>query len=100
MALQILLSILAVGSVIAFLAYPIVKGVDESEVDAVRAELEDAKQAKYREIRDAELDYRSGKLTEEEWRETDRDLRREAMAILAKIDEGSAAAPKTDPTPG
>ena len=100
MALQVLLSILVVGTVIAVLAYPVINGVNEPEADAVRAELEDAKQAKYREIRDAELDFRAGKLTEAEWQETDRDLRREAMVILAKIDEGTPAEPKTDATPG
>jgi hypothetical protein len=107
MALQVVLSLLVVGSVVAALAYPIFNGVDEPEADAVRAELEDAKQAKYREIRDAELDFRAGKLTEDEWRETDRDLRREAMLILAKLDAGSvafpsepAAAPATEKAPG
>ena len=104
MALQIVLAVLVIGAIVATLAYPIINGVNEPEADAVRAELEDAKQAKYREIRDAELDFRAGKLTEAEWQETDRDLRREAMVILAKIDEGKPAAAtaesKTDPTPG
>ena len=100
MALQILLAVLVVSAVIATLAYPVIRGVDEPAADAVRAELEDAKQAKYREIRDAELDFRAGKLTDEEWQETDRDLRREAMAILAKIDEGSTASQKSNPAPG
>lgn len=104
MALQILLAILVVGAVVATLAYPVINGVDEPIADAVRAELEDAKQAKYREIRDAELDLRAGKLTEAEWQETDRDLRREAMAILAKIDAGTSADPEQisqgDPKPG
>lgn len=86
MALQILLSMIVVGAVITALAWPILRGVDEPEIDAVRAELEDAKQAKYRQIRDAELDYRSGKLTTEQWEETDRELRREALQILAKMD--------------
>jgi hypothetical protein len=93
MALQVLLSLLVAGAVIATLAYPLIKGVNESETDAGRAELEVAKQAKYREIRDAELDYRAGKLTETEWQETDSDLRREAMAILAKMDAGDARQP-------
>ena len=35
---------------------------------AQRADLEAAKEAKYREIRDAELDYRTGKLAREDWR--------------------------------
>ena len=33
-------------------------------MSAERAELEAAREAKYREIRDAELDYRTGKLSE------------------------------------
>ena len=99
MALQILLSILVVGGVIAAIALPVLRGVDEPEADAIRAELEIAKQAKYREIRDAELDYRSGKLTEEQWHETDDELRREAMTILAKIDTGKPLAEKNGAGP-
>jgi hypothetical protein len=50
------------------------------------AELEARKEAKYREIRDAELDYRTGKLSPEDHRTLDRALRREAIAILEEID--------------
>jgi hypothetical protein len=50
------------------------------------AALEAAKEAKYREIRDAELDYRMGKLSEEDWKAADRELRQQAMAILRDID--------------
>ena len=50
------------------------------------AELEARKEAKYREIRDAELDYRTGKLSQEDHRALDRSLRREALAILEEID--------------
>lgn len=86
MILQVLLSIAVVGSIVTFLAWPVLKGVDERVVDAERRELEDAKQAKYREIKDAELDHKSGRMTEDQWRETDKELRREALQILAKID--------------
>jgi uncharacterized protein (UPF0218 family) len=86
MILQVLLSIATVGGVVTFIAWPVLKGVDEKVVDAVRAELEDAKQAKYREIKDAELDHKAGRMTEEQWEQTDRELRREAMQILEKID--------------
>jgi hypothetical protein len=55
--------------------------------DARRAELEAAKEAKYREIRDAELDLRMGKLSEEDHRAIDRELRAEAIAILRELDE-------------
>ena len=50
------------------------------------AELEAAKEAKYREIRDAELDHRMGKLSREDWRAVDRDLRAEAIEILRELD--------------
>jgi hypothetical protein len=51
------------------------------------AELRAAKEAKYREIRDAELDHRTGKLSDEDWRDLDRQLRREAVAVLRRLDE-------------
>jgi hypothetical protein len=52
-----------------------------------RASLEAAKEAKYREINDAELDHRMGKLSEADWRELDRELRAQAIAILRELDE-------------
>jgi hypothetical protein len=55
--------------------------------NSLRTELETAKQAKYREIRDAELDHRMGKLSEADWRAIDRELRAEAAEILRRLDE-------------
>ncbi|MBJ7458279.1 MAG: hypothetical protein JHD02_03735 [Thermoleophilaceae bacterium] len=86
MILEILLTIAMIVAVVTFLAWPIFNGVDERVVDSARAELEDAKQAKYREIKDAELEHKAGRMTEEQWQLTDRELRREAMQILARID--------------
>ncbi len=54
--------------------------------EAERAELEARKEAKYREIRDAEADRASGKLTDEDFRRIDRELRGEAIEILKRID--------------
>ncbi len=51
------------------------------------AELEARKEAKYREIRDAEMDLRTGKLSPEDHRELDRALRAEAVVILKALDE-------------
>jgi hypothetical protein len=59
---------------------------EDAEV-ARREDLEAAKEAKYREIRDAELDLRTGKLSEADWRVIDRDLRAEAMELLRRLDE-------------
>jgi hypothetical protein len=50
------------------------------------AELEAAREAKYREIRDAELDHRTGKLSDADYEALDSTLRAEAIAILHSID--------------
>ncbi|HEY4812674.1 MAG TPA: hypothetical protein VIH71_16630 [Solirubrobacteraceae bacterium] len=53
------------------------------------ADLEAAREAKYREIRDAELDFRTGKLSREDYELIDADLRAEAIAILNDIEAGN-----------
>ena len=50
------------------------------------ADLEARKAAKYRQIRDAETDQAAGKLTEEDYKRLDRELRAEAIDILKRID--------------
>jgi len=59
----------------------------EERDDLRRADLEAARESKYREIRDAELDYRTGKLSEADWKRLDRELRQEAIEILRELDE-------------
>lgn len=54
---------------------------------AERADLEAARDAKYSEIRDAEMDLLTGKLSEPDWRALDRQLRHEAVEILHRLDE-------------
>lgn len=68
---------------------------DAGTVGAVRAELEAAKEAKYREIRDAEMDRQMGKLSVEDYRAVDRELRAEAIDILRRLDELEGSAPRT-----
>ena len=53
---------------------------------AERDQLEVAREAKYREIRDAELDYRTGKLSREDYEAVDGALRAEALEILNRIE--------------
>jgi len=55
------------------------------------AALEAAREAKYREIKDAEIDFKSGKLTEEDYGRIDADLRREAVGILNRLEKAHAA---------
>jgi hypothetical protein len=86
MEFLIVLAVLAV--VVLVVSAPLRRaGRDEETEDAERAELEAARDAKYREIRDTELDHRTGKLSEADWRALDRGLRAEAVEILRRLDE-------------
>src|SRR5579875_3440979 len=62
-----------------------------SDLGVTVADLEAARDAKYREIRDAEMDLQTGKLSEEDHREIDGALRAEAISILHRLDEAHAA---------
>ena len=70
------------------------RGEVEDRDETRLAELEAAKEAKYREIRDAELDHRMGKLSREDWRAVDRELRDEAIQILRALDRLEGRAPE------
>ena len=65
-------------------------GAEARRAEAEVGELEAERDAKYREIRDAELDRRVGKLSEEDWKALDRSLRAEAVEILRKLDAAEA----------
>jgi hypothetical protein len=79
--------VLLAALVLAVVLIPLRRPEAESTRDEARIEeLGAAKEAKYREIRDAELDHRMGKLSDEDWRAVDRDLRSEAIAILQELD--------------
>ena len=54
---------------------------------STRDDLEAAREAKYREIRDTELDYRTGKLSREDYEAIDADLRAEAIEILNRLEQ-------------
>jgi hypothetical protein len=82
LALLVLVAIVA-----AVLSVPLRRRGEEERREETRiAELEAAKEAKYREIRDAELDHQMGKLSRDDWRAVDRELRTEAIEILRRLD--------------
>lgn len=51
-----------------------------------RIDLEAARDAKYREIRDAELDHQTGKLSDEDYEAINSTLRAEAIDLLHRLD--------------
>jgi hypothetical protein len=84
-----LLILVALAATIWLVSGPLRRGRAASEdaaASAQRAELEAAKELKYREIRDAELDFQTGKLSEEDYRSLDRALRAEAVEILRRLE--------------
>jgi hypothetical protein len=88
--LELLLAVAIVTLVAWFVTAPLRgRATDHGEEDRAAAELADLearKEAKYRQIRDAEADHASGKLSDEDFKRLDRELRGEAIDILKKLD--------------
>jgi hypothetical protein len=87
--MEYLLALVIVVLVAWFVTAPLRHREPAREDDPTVAELADLearKRAKYRQIRDAETDRAAGKLTEEDFRRLDRELRGEAIDILKRID--------------
>lgn len=94
--MELLIVFAVVLGVVAFVGAPLrgrARGLDpEAAARAELADLEAAKESKYREIRDAELDQRTGKLSREDHHALDAELRAEAIALLKRIDAARARA--------
>ena len=87
--LELLLALAIVTLVAWFVTAPLRGNPNKDEGDPAEAELADLearKEAKYREIRDAEADHASGKLSDADFKRLDRELRGEAVDILKRID--------------
>ena len=87
--LAALLVFVVLLAAVALVAAPLRRGHAErltTREESRREELEAAKEAKYREIRDAEMDFRTGKLSDADYKALDRQLRGEAVEILRELD--------------
>jgi hypothetical protein len=82
---ELLLVCAMVALVAGFVTRPLRAPAPGSASGRLRA-LEDARDAKLREIRDAELDLRMGKLEPADHRVLDARLRAEAAALLRRLD--------------
>ena len=82
------LALVVFALAVAFIVLgPLRRPAQVEDPDATRRQaLEAAKEAKYREIRDAELDHRMGKLSDDDFRTTDGELRAQAIEILRELD--------------
>jgi hypothetical protein len=86
---DVVLVLAVVAVVVVLIAAPLRRGPNGGDRSrtADRSELEAAKEAKLREIRDTELDYRTGKLSRDDWRALDSSLRAEAVELTRRLDE-------------
>ena len=85
--MEVILLVAVLAAVVAFLVLQPLRTRTAGEESAdPRADLEAAKEAKYREIKDAELDFQMGKMSEEDWHALDAELRAQAIDILRQLD--------------
>jgi hypothetical protein len=88
---EVVLAMILIAALAWFVSAPLRRRAGditaEAELEDPRiADLDARKEAKYRQIRDAELDRAQGKLSDEDWRRADAELRREAIEILKELD--------------
>ncbi len=98
--MTILIALVLLVAVAAFVAYPFWGRGDASRSeDPELAGLEAARESKYREIRDAETDLASGKLSQDDFDLVNAELRSDAVEILKQLDRVESVSPKDDPEP-
>ena len=93
--MEILFGAILLVLVAAFVLRPLYREAGRAGEDPRIADLEARKEAKYREIRDAQLDHAAGKLSDEDFERLDAELRGEAISILEELDRArpSSGAP-------
>jgi hypothetical protein len=85
--MDFLLVLVVLLAVAAIVAWPMYRAARPKEgADPEIESLEAARESKLREIREAELDYRTGKLSEDDWSAIDAQLRAEAAEVLHALD--------------
>jgi hypothetical protein len=91
MAFVIVLVVLAVVVLVISSPWRRRPAAAEPEAATTIPELEAAREAKYAEIREAELDHRTGKLSDEDYDAVDTALRAEAIEIMRALDAATIA---------
>lgn len=96
---DLVIGLLLAGIVAGLVTVPFRRSGDGAELeDPEIAELEAARDAKLREIRDCENDFRTGKLERGDFERIDAALRSEAVEIIDRLDAagGGSSGPRQD----
>jgi hypothetical protein len=92
-----ILAIALLAGVIVLVSAPLRAARSRADLPSAElAELEAAREAKYAEIRDAELDYRTGKLSREDYESVAGALRAEALELLNRLQALQARGPASE----
>ncbi len=94
--MEVLIGALLLALVATFVLWPLHRREEHGKggEDPVLADLEARKEAKYREIRDTQLDHAAGKLSDEDFRGQDAQLRSDAIELLRQLDRARERAPE------
>ena len=86
--MEIVYGLILFALVATFVLYPLLgnRRASSPGEDPVIADLEARREAKYREIRDTQLDHAAGKLSERDFKTQEAALRAEAVEILHQLD--------------
>jgi len=98
-AVELLVKILLAVAVVAFVGYPLLReqmaGEEELELPEEDEELYRRKETTYSALKELEFDYKTGKLSEQDFHELDARFKSSALEILEAIDELEHPTPKT-----
>jgi hypothetical protein len=99
--IEFLIVMAVLAGLVVFLSAPLRRVAPPEDLAATNrvADLEAAREAKYRELRDAELDHRTGKLSDADYAELDQSLRTEAIELLRGLDHERERADEALPSP-
>lgn len=96
---MLLAALLLTAGVILYALAVRPQDIPEPEPVSPVKHLEERKAAIYENLRDLQFEYRTGKLSDEDYRQTKLDLQRELAAVLAEIERLQPAAAKPKPAP-
>ena len=96
--------IISIACVVAIAVIVFVLGVRAKDLPAPEPEspfkhLDDRKAAIYENLRDLQFEYRLGKLSDEDYQTTKKDLQKELAAVLEEVDKVRAGQAVTAPQP-
>ena len=97
-AVELLVKVLLAVAAVAFISYPLLKDhradEDDLELPEEDEELYRRKEATYSALKELEFDYKTGKLSEQDFHELETRFKSDALEILEAIDQMEHPAPK------